>query len=449
MRATPSRPDLAGAAGGAIVAGALLALGELLAGVTLGGFFAEERAEPFVFLLFRPWLLLGAALLLRRRRARQCWAAYGAYLLLASAAEAALLWAMGGGTRELGILMLGGMAVLPLIVLLELAMWGGERLHRSSGAALALAGCAALFLATDLPGRAQQLVAGQRADARLPRPRVGLASALPLAWGEAGPFAPGARPAEAYRLLGGEYDLVPLDLLADASLAPLRAVLLVQPRALAPSELVALDAWVRGGGRALILTDPVLRWPSGLALGDIRRPPPVGLLGPLLDHWGLALLPPGSGEGAIVDERVAGRRLVTAAPGRLASRGRTCRVMESGLLARCRIGRGTALVLADADLLHDDLWIGPGPRGTEHVGRAADNPRVVSDLLDLLLGRAPATDRVNWFAPGRDPRPALLAALTIPLIVLISGLLVRGRGRRFTELSTGLQTVERNGDGIA
>ena len=38
-----------------------------------------------------------------------------------------------------------------------------------------------------------------------------------------------------------------------------------------------------------ILTDPVLVWPSELALSDIRRPPPVGLLGPLLTHWGLRL----------------------------------------------------------------------------------------------------------------------------------------------------------------
>ena len=156
-------------------------------------------------------------------------------------------------------------------------------------------------------------------------------------------------------------------MLTDGKLAEGKLLLLAQPRVLDPHELVALDSWVRGGGRVLILTDPLLVWPSALPLGDIRRAPPVGLLGPLLDHWGLELGPSGL-TGLVTDDQPAAGtgRLTMIAPGRFLVTGADCRRTKL-YLASCRLGQGRALLVADADLLHDSAWAGPGwrrPSGT-------------------------------------------------------------------------------------
>ena len=60
---------------------------------------------------------------------------------------------------------------------------------------------------------------------------------------------------------------------------------MAHPLAQTAENLVALDQWVRGGGRVLLLADPMLEWPSERPLGDPLRPPPMfmdtGLLAPL------------------------------------------------------------------------------------------------------------------------------------------------------------------------
>ena len=82
--------------------------------------------------------------------------------------------------------------------------------------------------------------------------------------------------------------------------------------------------------------------------------------------------------------------------------------------------------------------------------RTADNPLVVADLLDSLLGlRRERTDRpVSWLETARTPavaagrrRAVLLAALPI-LAALATGLaLLYGRQGSPTNLSTGRHTV--------
>ena len=64
---------------------------------------------------------------------------------------------------------------------------------------------------------------------------------------------------------------------------------MAQPRAQPAEDLVALDNWVRGGGRVLLLADPMLEWPSERPLGDPFRPPPTFADTGLLAHWGLKL----------------------------------------------------------------------------------------------------------------------------------------------------------------
>ena len=200
-------------------------------------------------------------------------------------------------------------------------------------------------------------------------------TALPIVWGEGEPsdiLAGRSGATAAYRALQRDYAVTPIDTLDAQRLAGRALLLLAQPRGLAPAELVALDEWVRGGGRVLVLTDPALAWPSALPLGDPRRAPAIGLLDPLLIHWGLALDDPAPGP-ALTERRLAdGRTLRLASPGALRATGSECRVSEQGLIARCLLGRGAALVVADADLLDARLWDG------------ADNAAVVAGWLRAI-----------------------------------------------------------------
>ena len=67
---------------------------------------------------------------------------------------------------------------------------------------------------------------------------------------------------------------------------------MAQPQAQPAEALVELDAWVRRGGRVLLLADPALEWPSERPLGDLLRPPAAFADTGLLGHWGLTLTPP-------------------------------------------------------------------------------------------------------------------------------------------------------------
>ncbi|MEA3041971.1 MAG: hypothetical protein QOC65_1460, partial [Sphingomonadales bacterium] len=284
-----------------------------------------------------------------------------------------------------------------------------------------------------------------------PKPLLLLMTSLPLVWGAGGAFDPASRPSESYRALEREYDVRAIDAIEPASLAGARLMLLAQPRLLAPEELVALDDWVRRGGRLLLLADPRLAWAGDWPAGDALRPPERSLLGPLLDHWGLSLDP--TEHAGLFEDDLApeGRRLALRAPGSLLASGDQCRRSRRYYLARCRIGQGEVVILADADLLDDRLWArAPSPRGGERHLRTADNPLILADLLDGLagLGRERADGPVSWLALPRVPgaeearrRALLLAALPI-LAALATGLAMLYRRRRSpTNLSTGPDTV--------
>lgn len=224
-------------------------------------------------------------------------------------------------------------------------------------------------------------------------PELGLMGTIPIYWGEAGDFgevlAGGENAHWARARLETGYRLSPLDTLDASSLTGIDFLMLAQPRALSPAENVALDAWVRGGGRLLLFADPMLTGESRFAVGDRRRPQDVILLSPILDHWGLAL--------AFDEDRPAGPVLVRAAdaaipvnlPGSLDVRETEadCAILIPDVLAECRIGRGGALVLADAALL--DLH-------EPHPGAAA--------ALDWLTARAFALsgDRAGQGLFGRE-----------------------------------------------
>ena len=179
-----------------------------------------------------------------------------------------------------------------------------------------------------------------------PKPELFLLTPLPLVWNEQfGLDQPGS---PALERLEQDYKVTPVDLPAQL---PAGALLLAaQPRALPAAELVALDGWVRRGGRMLLLADPMLEWPSELPLGDPARPPITYPDTGLLQHWGLRLEAPE--ERGPRQSSLGGQNVLTASPGTLVRAGGRCVVADAGLLARCQLDRGRATIIADADFLN-------------------------------------------------------------------------------------------------
>lgn len=177
------------------------------------------------------------------------------------------------------------------------------------------------------------------------RPRLLLLTSLPLLFGET--FALPLPASPAIKRLKMRYRLAPISTTDPSELAKGRLLLMAQPQAQTAENLVALDAWVRGGGRVLLLADPLLEWPSNQPLGDITRPPPMFMDTGLLLHWGLRLESPGKRGPA--ERKLGGYPIMTVSPGVL---GGKCAISPDGLVAHCRLGRGAATIVADADLLN-------------------------------------------------------------------------------------------------
>ncbi len=201
-----------------------------------------------------------------------------------------------------------------------------------------------------------------REPAQTPRDRTGLFTSLPILWNEsadlADMLAPDAVPHWAKALIEAGGVVVPLDVLATpdgaSKLTGLRYLVMAQPRPLSPQENVAIDAWVRGGGRLLLFADPMLTEETAFALGDKRRPQDVVLLDPLLDHWGLQLEFDSASEAKDGSTQAMGMAIPVNLPGRLIAKSGQCRAWGQGDLATCRIGKGRVLVLADAAVLERD-----------------------------------------------------------------------------------------------
>lgn len=204
---------------------------------------------------------------------------------------------------------------------------------------------------------------------------LGLFTSLPIIWSEAGDLkelVDGPQQAHwAKGMLEQHGHLVPLDTLLQIS--RLDALVIAQPRLLMPEENVALDTWVRQGGKVLIFADPMLTQESAFALGDRRRPQDVALVSPILGRWGLEL--------QFDDRQRAGLREIAGehVPVNLAGAFRSkdggkdsrCAITPDGLIARCKIGKGRAVLVADAAVLE-----------------TSDSPQSRETALSYLLGDA-------------------------------------------------------------
>jgi hypothetical protein len=153
----------------------------------------------------------------------------------------------------------------------------------------------------------------------------------------------------ALKKLQTRYRVTPISVTDPGDLARGHLLLMAHPPAQTAENLVALDAWLRGGGRVLLLADPMLEWPSKRRLGDPLRPPPMFTDTGLLGHWGLRLEAPD--ERGPATRTLGGYSAVTVSPGQLFGR---CDISRDRLVAGCRIGHGRATVVADADLLDSD-----------------------------------------------------------------------------------------------
>lgn len=235
-------------------------------------------------------------------------------------------------------------------------------------AAFTLAGCGRGGTPTSFPGET-----------------IGLYTSLPIAWNESadirGQLADAGPPHWALAALRERGRLVPLDTLAPLRLPANGLLILAQPRALTAQENVALDAWVQGGGRVLLLADPMLTAHSEFGPGDPRRPQDIAMLSPILARWGLAL--------EFDDRQPMGERVIRSAEGdipiNLAGRFRLlgksggsvadCRLQAAGLLADCMAGRGHVLALADAAILENP----------EDSGEIPARRTILDRLIDKLV----------------------------------------------------------------
>lgn len=224
-----------------------------------------------------------------------------------------------------------------------------------------------------------------------PRERMGLMTSLPLYWPlEAGveDIASGRAPVPWQRAaLEAAYVIEPLDSLAPVPglgpgapatdpLAGLARLAVIQPRGLSPADNVALDAWVRAGGRLLLVLDPALTGEYDLPLGDPRRPADAALIPPVVARWGLAVRFD-EAQGAVPAERALGETpLPLAQAGEVTvidPAAADCALVAEGAAARCNVGKGQVTLIADAALF-------------EHRELAGEDDRRLGTLLREVLG---------------------------------------------------------------
>ncbi|MBB3988958.1 Gldg family protein [Croceicoccus naphthovorans] len=228
------------------------------------------------------------------------------------------------------------------------------------------------------------------------KPDLLLFTSLPIVWGEGGLkdiLKSQEEPHWARTALESRYDLTPLD--TPVALKPPGLLLMAQPRALSAQENVALDDFVRGGGLALLIVDPMLDVESKYGLGDKRRPEAISMLSPILARWGLRLV-------ADKDRNPRTARwndnsFTVEDPGHFepieGGHESTCTFASDNLIATCSVGAGRVMLLGDATFLaesHAEPAAETGESGAgENAGERGDT--LLFRLLDTLQ-TAPKAD---------------------------------------------------------
>ncbi len=265
------------------------------------------------------------------------------------------------------------------------------RSNRLRAAALAVAAAGLAMLSACDGGVSPSASSGDPNGGSAAQAKLGLMSSLPLIWplgADVDAIAAGrAETPWQSAALGGDYTLVPLDTLSPIpALSPdgpdtdplqgLSRLAVIQPRGLSPSDNVALDQWVRAGGRLLLVLDPMLTGDYDLPLGDPRRPVDSALIPPVVGRWGMKIsFGVHETEEAYygTDIMPGGTKLPLAYPGRidlLPGAGKAC-VRHAATIAICRVGKGRVTMIADAALFEHPEFAGEGGRGLRAVVRQA------------------------------------------------------------------------------
>jgi hypothetical protein len=395
--------------------------------------FLTGQVDPWDWGTGMPLGLAGAGVMLARRGwTMLVWVALGSVGMVLifcglAAGRAPDVWAAAGLLAVATLAAVGGALLSQHPFGSSLSRTGGTALPASRLRSKRTVGAmAALIVAALLLWRGPLRPLDIMAD----RPTLAVVTGLPLFWEETGQG--GKRDAPILRVLRTRFTLLPLDDPARLSATGARLLLLAQPRALSPAQLVAVDRWVRGGGRALVLADPLLRWPFALPLGDRRRAPATSLLAPLLDHWGFP--PDGPLEPQEMRHFLPDGALLTLSG---AARGRV-------LPERRAVGSGTVLLVRDADLLDDRLWLAEPDRPLDPRVWSADTPGWVAAQLGASM---PSARR--WMrAPGNVTRALRWAMLAGTGWAMLGALLLRripAGSRAGTKRENRLAKAEENG----
>jgi hypothetical protein len=195
-----------------------------------------------------------------------------------------------------------------------------------------------------------------------PRAPIQMLTALPLFWGE-GEFGDvlksGTAQSPLITTLQKDGPVRAIDHVDANSLDPQSILFMIQPPVLSPQELVAIDAFVRAGGRVVAFADPELSWEQAAPMGSALRAPPRSLLTPLYEYWGLKLDADKMGD-AIVGTVFFGQGAGLLTPGKWtlikSGQSKGCAVFEDKRLADCAIGKGRAVLVADADFANPAFW---------------------------------------------------------------------------------------------
>ncbi len=358
----------------------IFALLALILGWFAGGQALLGRIDPALVLpiLFIPATLL--ALRLQRCDAALRRATMALAILVFLAGQGGLMAWLGHRFAVAQLLLCFTGAAMAL----SLADWLWQRqrpARRWARAVLALLVTLGWFVSGHMVLAALYAVSPPSASAR---PSVVMMTSLPMRWSGGGDLSAmlerGAGSAPALATLEQSFKVDLVDSLISPPVATGATLFLAHPRALAPEELVAIDAFVRTGGRAVILADALSGWPIDYPLGDPRNPPVTSLLTPLLDHWGISLTAARPGETKPQLVWQDDYRLALFSAGRFDHVPKACRSYAKRQIAQCPVGRGQVWLVGDADLLFAPLWQTVVP-GAAHLVRA-DNLAWLTDRLD-------------------------------------------------------------------
>jgi hypothetical protein len=332
-----------------IIAATIVALAWVAGGQALLGRIDPALAIPLLAppMLLLAWWQRGEPIVVRRRACLLT-------LALVVTTQALLGVALAGSAAWLQLLL--------TIVAGNVAAWLADRIIQWRSQSKLLPWFAGFLLAVGWFGAGHALLAAlyRPASASAGAPAVTMLTGLPLRWSAspsiAAMIAEGTNDDPALTRLAAAGPVSLVDSIADHVPPPGGTLLLAHPRALAPQELVTIDAFVRGGGRAVILADALSGWPARHPLGDPRNAPVTSLLTPLLDHWGVTLGAAPAQESKPLPVDVDGARLHLFSAGRLDRLPPACRAYADRRIAQCRIGQGEVWLVGDADLLFAPLW---------------------------------------------------------------------------------------------